>query len=535
MKKILDITNSLGIPEEYVIPYGHDKAKIDLAYRKELESRPTGKLVLVTAITPTKAGEGKTTTTIGLHDGFHKIGVNSLACLREPSLGPVWGIKGGAVGALKSTVVPSDDINLHFTGDFHALTSTINLIAAIIDNHIYQGNELNIDPDRIIWTRALDINDRALREVTVAQGDKKAIPHDNEFVITVASELMTILTISQSEEEFMERVNNILVAYTYDNKPVYFKSFECSKAILKMMKNAMNPNIVQTLEENPVLIHCGPFANISIGVNSINATKLAMKLAPVVVTEAGFGGDLGAEKFLDIKCQLAGIAPSAVVLVATARALKLHGGVAFEDLNTENIDAIASGICNLERHYENMTSYGIPVVVALNRFPSDTDAEVEFIRNWCSNKNIEFSVNSAALDGGEGAIDLATKVANILGTKTTQNFKPVYSFNESIFDKIEKICKQIYRADGVEYSIEAIAQINKYTEMGYDSLPICISKTPNSFTDDAKILGAPNGFKIHIREVRLYAGAGLIVPLSGSLLLMPGLPKKPRCMDEFNG
>jgi formate--tetrahydrofolate ligase len=332
----------------------------------------------------------------------------------------------------------------------------------------------------------------------------------------------------------MERVNNILVAYTYDGQPVYFRSFECSKAILKMMKNAMNPNLVQTLEENPVLVHCGPFANISIGVNSINATKLAMKLAPVVVTEAGFGGDLGAEKFLDIKCQLAGIAPSAIVLVATARALKLHGGVAFEDLNTENVDAIAAGICNLERHYENMASYGVPVVVALNRFPSDTDAEVDFIWSWCAERNIEFSVNSAALVGGHGAAHLATKVAKILGMETAQNFKPVYSFDEPIFDKIDKVCKQIYHADGVEYSNEAIAQINKYTEMGYGNLPICISKTPNSFTDDAKILGAPNGFKIHIREVRLYAGAGLIVPLSGSLLLMPGLPKKPRCMDEFN-
>jgi formate--tetrahydrofolate ligase len=298
-----------------------------------------------------------------------------------------------------------------------------------------------------------------------------------------------------------------------------------------MMKNAMNPNLVQTLEENPVLVHCGPFANISIGVNSINATKLAMKLAPVVVTEAGFGGDLGAEKFLDIKCQLADIAPSAVVLVATARALKLHGGVQFEDLNNENVEAIANGICNLERHYENMTSYGVPVVVALNRFPSDTDVEVNFIRAWCAERNIEFSVNSAALDGGEGAVDLAAKVANILGTETAQNFKPVYSFNEPILDKIEKVCKQIYRADGIEYSEEALTQIAKYTEMGYGNLPICISKTPNSFTDDAEILGAPNGFKIHIREVRLYAGAGLIVPLSGSLLLMPGLPKVPRAVD----
>ena len=332
MKNILQLTDELGIDRQYIQPYGWDKAKIDLKYKEELKDKKDGKLVLVTAITPTKAGEGKTTTTIGLHDGLRRIGVNSLACLREPSLGPVWGIKGGAVGALKSTIVPSDDINLHFTGDFHALTSTINLMAAIIDNHIYQGNELNIDPNKISWKRALDINDRALRSVTVAQDDKKATPHHNEFVITVASELMTILTISQTEEEFVERVNKIIVAYTYNNEPIYFGQFNCGKAILKMMRNAMNPNIVQTLEENPVLVHCGPFANISIGVNSINATKMALKMSDVVVTEAGFGADLGAEKFLDIKCQLGNLSPDAIVLVTTIRALKLHGGVKFEDL-----------------------------------------------------------------------------------------------------------------------------------------------------------------------------------------------------------
>ena len=534
MRNILDISkNVLVIHEHYTIPYGWDKAKIDLSYRDVIEDRPTGKLVLVTAITPTKAGEGKTTTTIGLHDGLCRLGVNSLACLREPSLGPVWGIKGGAVGALKSTIVPSDDINLHFTGDFHALTSTINLIAAIIDNHIYQGNELNIDPDQVIWTRALDINDRALRSVTVAHDDKKATPHHNEFVITVASELMTILTISQSEEEFMNRVNNILVAYTYDNKPVYFGEFNCSKAILKMMKNAMNPNLVQTLEENPVLVHCGPFANISIGVNSINATKLAMKLAPVVVTEAGFGGDLGAEKFLDIKCQLADIAPRVIVLVATVRALKLHGGVKFEDLDKENIEAMLAGTCNLQQHAENMRKYGVPVIITANRFPSDTDAEINTLRNWCDQQGYDFALNEGAIKGSEGAEELAGKVAWLLGN-TVADFKPIYNFNETILGKIEKVCKEIYRADEVEYSEEALEQIKKYTEMGYDNLPICISKTPNSFSDDPKLLGAPRNFKIHIREVRLYAGAGLIVPLSGSLLLMPGLPKKPRCMEEFN-
>ena len=561
MKKILDITNNLNIPEEFVFQYGHDKAKIDMKYYQEIEDRPTGKVVLVTAITPTKAGEGKTTTTIGLHDGLSRLGVNSIACLREPSLGPVWGIKGGAVGAGKSTIVPSDDINLHFTGDFHALTSTINLISAIIENHIYHGNELNIDPDKIVWTRALDINDRSLRSIKLnAQGapggvskecldrepknsyaKKQALrlyEHGSEFVITVASELMTILTISQSEQEFMDRVNNIIVAYTYENRPVYFGEFNCSKAILKMMKNAMNPNLVQTLEENPVLVHCGPFANISIGVNSINATKLAMKLAPVVVTEAGFGADLGAEKFLDIKCQLADIAPSVIVLVATARALKLHGGVKFDDLANENVEAMLAGICNLQQHAENMKKYGVPVVITANRFPSDTDAEINALRVWCENNGYEFALNEGAIKGSEGAVELAEKVNYFLGQETEQNFKSLYSIEKNnswtIKDKIKKICTEIYRASNVEYSEYAEKQIAQYEEMGYSGLPICISKTPNSFTDDATILGAPRNFAIHIREVRLYAGAGLIVPLSGDLLLMPGLPKKPRCMDEFN-
>ena len=536
MKNILDITRSLNIPDSYVIPYGWDKAKIDLKYKEELKDRKDGKLILVTAITPTKAGEGKTTTTIGLHDGLRRIGINSLACLREPSLGPVWGIKGGAVGALKSTIVPSNDINLHFTGDFHALTSTINLIAAIIDNHIYQGNELNIDPHRIVGTRALDINDRALRNVTVAQDDKKATPHHNEFVITVASELMTILTISQSEEEFIDRVNKIIVAYTYDNKPVYFGQFNCGKAILKMMRNAMNPNIVQTLEENPVLVHCGPFANISVGINSLTATKMALKMADVVVTEAGFGGDLGAEKFLDIGCQLGSFAPDAIVLVATVRALKLHGGVKFEDLDKENIEAMKAGICNLKKHAENMKLYGVPVVITANRFPSDTDAEIAELKAWCLENGYKFALNEGAIKGSEGAVELAETVRAVLKNEKAE-FRPLYPIGQdswSIDDKIGTICKRIYGASKIEYSPEALEQMRTYTEMGYWNLPVCVSKTPNSLTDDPKVLGAPTDFTIHIREVRLYAGAGLIVPLSGALLLMPGLPKEPRCLDKFN-
>lgn len=539
MKNILQLTDELGIDRQYIQPYGWDKAKIDLKYKEELKDKKDGKLVLVTAITPTKAGEGKTTTTIGLHDGLRRIGVNSLACLREPSLGPVWGIKGGAVGALKSTIVPSDDINLHFTGDFHALTSTINLMAAIIDNHIYQGNELNIDPNKISWKRALDINDRALRSVTVAQDDKKAIPHHDEFVITVASELMTILTISQTEEEFVERVNKIIVAYTYNNEPIYFGQFNCGKAILKMMRNAMNPNIVKTLEENPVLVHCGPFANISIGVNSINATKMALKMSDVVVTEAGFGADLGAEKFLDIKCQLGNLSPDAIVLVTTIRALKLHGGVKFEDLDKENIEALKAGYCNLKKHYENMCTYGVPVIVAINRFPNDTGKEQETLCELLLSDGIWYSLNRAALDGSEGAIDLANNVMTAINLDTKHlacygGFEPLYSFDEPILTKIDKICKEIYGASSVECTDLALEQIKQYEEMGYGNLPVCISKTPNSLTDNPKILGRPEGFKIHIREVRLYAGAGLIVPLSGSLLLMPGLPAKPRCLDEFN-
>ena len=536
MKNILDlIQQDLGIEGfnnfKYVQPFGWDKAKISLDYYKEIESRPTGKLVLVTAITPTKAGEGKTTTTIGLHDGLRRIGVNSLAVLREPSLGPVFGVKGGAVGALKSTIVPSDDINLHFTGDFHALTSTINLIAAIVENHVFQGNELNINPDRIVWTRALDMNDRSLRKITVTSEDSKhSITHESEFVITVASELMAIFCIANDEEDFLNRVENIIVAYTYDNKPVTVKELNIRGAIKKLMHTAMSPNIVQTLEENPVLIHGGPFANIAHGCNSVIATKMAMKLAPVVITEAGFGADLGAEKFLDIKCQRADIAPSAIVLVATVRALKLHGGVPFEELDVENIEALKAGMCNLERHAENMRKYGVPVIITANRFPSDTDAEIAELRTWCVDNNYRFAVNEGAIKGSEGAIELANEVNNVLSEETSQNFKPLYPIGNkgwSIRDKIGKICHEIYRASSVVYTKLAQEQIKQYEEMGYRDLAVCMAKTPNSFSDNPKLLGAPEKFVITVREVRLSAGAGFIVPLTGAVMTMPGLPKNP--------
>ena len=572
MKTCLELAEGLGIPKDDIIPYGWDKAKIRKEYYEKVKDNKTGKLVLVTAITPTKAGEGKTTTTIGLHDGLRRIGVNSLACLREPSLGPVWGIKGGAVGALKSTIVPSDDINLHFTGDMHALTATINLMSAIIENHIWQGNELRIDPNSITWTRAVDINDRSLRNIKCnAEGtgenvlvldDEKQMDrkmqHDSGYTITVASELMTILCLSKSEQEFMDRVNDIIIGYTYpatiedhlselkakinnervgtsSRRPIRFGEFHCAKAILKMMKDALNPNLVQTLEENPVLVHGGPFANISIGVNSLIATRMALKMSDVVVTEAGFGADLGAEKFLDIACQEGGFAPDCVVLVATIRALKLHGGVLFEDLDKENCEAIEKGFCNLKQHFNNLEEYGVPVVVAINRFPSDTDSEIEVLENLMMKAKMEYALNEGALKGSEGAIELARTVEHVLANAES-HYKPMYenAVGWSIKDKIGTICHKIYHADNVEYSEEAEEKIRKYTEMGYSTAYVCISKTPNSFTDDPKILGAPEGHTVHIRDVKLYAGANLIVPLTGNVMLLPGLPKKPLCLDEFN-
>ena len=530
MLDIYQIAEKAGIKKEYVIPYGLDKAKIDLRIKDELKDKKDAKLVLVTAITPTKAGEGKTTTTIGLHDGLRRIGVKSLAVLREPSLGPVFGVKGGAVGALKSTIVPSDDINLHFTGDFHALTSTINLISAIIENSVFQGNLLNINPDRIVWTRALDMNDRSLREITVTSSDSKhSITHKSEFVITVASELMAIFCIANDEEEFLNRTEDIIVAYTYDEKPITVRDLHIRGAIYKLMHAAMNPNLVQTLEANPVLVHGGPFANIAHGCNSVAATKLGLKLADVVVTEAGFGADLGAEKFLDIKCQRAGLKPDAVVVVATVRALKLHGGVKFDDLDKENIEAMKAGICNLKKHAENMKGYGIPVIISANRFPSDTDAELNELKAWCVSNGYRFALNEGALKGSEGAVELATAVKDILDNEKS-NYKPLYPINDdnySIKDKIEKISKDIYGAGNVVYTDLANEQIAQYEKMGYKGLAVCMAKTPNSITDDAKVLGAPTGFTITVREVRLSAGAGFIVPLTGAVMTMPGLPKVP--------
>ena len=526
MENIYKIAAKAGIDEKYVIPYGNDKCKIDLKINETLKDKKDGKLVLVTAITPTKAGEGKTTTSIALHDGFNKIGVKSMLCLREPSLGPVFGIKGGATGGGRASIVPKDDINLHFTGDMHALTSSINLIAAVIDNHIYQGNELKINPDRILWKRALDMNDRALRSVTVSQGEKKCEPRHEEFVITVASEMMAILCLSSDQEDFINRINNIIVAYDFNNNPVYLKQLKVSHAVTKLMKAAFNPNLVQTLEGNPCIVHGGPFANIAHGCNSIIATKLGLKLAPVVVTEAGFGADLGAEKFLDIKCRVAGIKPDAVVMVATIRALKMHGGQAFEDLTNENVPALMKGIEVLQCHMENIAKFGLPAIVCINHFTTDTENETKALRDWCESKGYKVAFCSAFTDGAEGAVELATAVKELLAT-TTSNYHPLYDTKLSIKEKIEKICTEIYRCSPVIYTDEANKQIEEFENLGFANTPICIAKTPQSLSDDPKLMGVPHNVPITIREVRLSAGAGFIVPLTGAIMTMPGLPKVP--------
>lgn len=533
MKNIYEIAKKAGIDEKYIIPYGLDKAKIDTSINESVKNNKDGKLVLVTAITPTKAGEGKTTSSIALTDGMNAIGIPSLICLREPSLGPVFGLKGGATGGGRASIVPSEDINLHFTGDMHALTSSINLIAAIIDNHIFQGNELGIDPNRIIWKRALDMNDRALRSVTVNQGEKKSAPRHDEFVITVASEMMAVLCLASDKDDFIRRVKNIIVAYTFDNKPVKVGDLNISNAIYKLMREALKPNLVQTLEGNPCIVHGGPFANIAHGCNSIIATKLALKLAPVVITEAGFGADLGAEKFLDIKCRVGELKPDAVVMVATIRALKLHGGVAFEELDQENVDALLKGLPNLKKHLDNIAKYGIPTVICINHFNSDTENETKALIKWCEENKYEYAFCSAFRDGAQGAVELAKKVDEVLKTKKS-NYHPLYDTNKPIKEKIETICKEIYGAGEVEYSELAESQIKEYTELEFDKTPICIAKTPLSLTDNPKVLGAPTDFKITIREIRLSAGANFLVPLTGAVMTMPGLPKVPAAVKMEN-
>ena len=530
------IAEKLNIDKDDLELYGKYKAKIDPSI---IKGNKNGKVILVTAISPTPAGEGKSTTTIGLTDALNRIGKNAMVALREPSFGPVMGVKVGAAGGGYAQVIPMEDINLHFTGDLHAITTANNAIAAILDNHIFQGNELNIDPTRIIWHRCLDMNDRALRGVVVGLGGHtNGIPREDHFDITVASEIMAVLCLSTSLENFKERVSKIVVAYTYDRKPVTVDDLKATGAVTLIMKDALKPNLVQTLEHSPAFIHGGPFANIAHGCNSVIATKAAIKLADYVVTEAGFGADLGAEKFFDIKCRTAGIKPSCVVLVATIRALKMHGGVLKEDLNTENVDALLKGICNLEKHVENVKKYNVPVVVAINKFYSDTQNEIDALTKWAKDNNIIVSLSEVFTKGGEGGIDLAKKVLNEIelhdGAKT---FKPIYDLNLSIKEKITIICKEIYGAANVEFSSAAKNQMATFKKNGWDKLPICMAKTQYSFSDNPKLLGRPEGFTMTIRELKPSIGAGFIVALTGDIMTMPGLPKEPAAnkMDIIDG
>jgi formate--tetrahydrofolate ligase len=523
---ITQIAENAGINIQYVDQYGKYKAKIDTKIFDTLSEKKDGKLVLITSITPTKAGEGKTTTAIALAEGMGKINQKAMLCLREPSLGPVFGLKGGATGGGKASVAPEDDINLHFTGDLHALTSSINLIAAVLDNSIYQGNELHIDPKQVVWNRAIDMNDRVLRNITIGKGDFNGVEREDHFVITVASELMAIMCIARDAKDFHERIKKIIVAYTYDGQPITVKDLKVSNAVMKLMKEALKPNLVQTLEHNPVLIHGGPFANIAHGCNSIIALKLAMKLAPITLTEAGFGADLGAEKFFDITCPSAGIKPSGAVVVATVKALKMHGGVEYQDLHTENVEALLKGVQNLKVHIENVKKFGIPIVVAINHFAFDTDKEIEVLTKWCQKEGYVVSFLDGYEKGGEGTVDLAQKVVEMLNN-TTCNYKPLYSCDDTIENKISTIATKIYGAKNVVYEDTAKEQLSKYKKLGFSDSYVCIAKTPNSLSDNPKLLGVPKNFTITVRSINLSAGAGFVVPLTGTVMTLPGLGKVP--------
>ena len=526
MKPITEIASELNIRPEELEPYGHYKAKLSDSLFDRLADRPNGKLVLVTAINPTPAGEGKTTTTVGLGQAMKKIGKNAIIALREPSLGPVFGIKGGAAGGGYAQVVPMEDINLHFTGDMHAITAANNLLCAILDNHLQQGNELGIDPRRVLFKRCMDMNDRALRNTIVGLGGKaNGVVREDGFQITVASEVMAILCLAADLQDLKERLGNILVAYTYDNKPVYAKDLKVNGSMAVLLKDAIKPNLVQTLENTPALMHGGPFANIAHGCTSVRATKLALKLADYTITEAGFGSDLGAEKFLDIKCRYAGIAPSAIVVVATLRALKYNGGVPKADTAKPNVEALKAGLCNLAAHVENMKKFGVPVVVAINHFLTDTDEEIEVLENYCRENDVEFALSDVFAKGGEGGKELAEKV--VKACEKPANFAPIYSLDLSIKEKIETIAKEIYGADGVDYSAAASKAIADIEKLGYSKLPVCMAKTQYSLSDDANKLGRPSGFRINIREVKVSAGAGFVVALAGAIMTMPGLGKDP--------
>lgn len=527
IKPISDIAEKLGISADELEFYGKYKAKLPLSLLKKYENKEDGKLILVTAINPTPAGEGKTTVTVGLGEAMNRIGKKAVIALREPSMGPVFGIKGGAAGGGYAQVIPMEDINLHFTGDMHAITAANNLLCAIIDNHIQQGNELRIDPRRILFKRCLDMNDRALRNVVIGLGGKvNGVPREDGFMITVASEIMAILCLSSGIKDLKNRLGSILTAYTYDGTPVYARDLNAVGSMAALLKDAIKPNLVQTLENTPALMHGGPFANIAHGCNSVTATRLALKLGDYCITEAGFGADLGAEKFLDIKCRCAGLKPSCVVIVATIRALKYNGGVPKTELSKENTVALKNGIVNLETHIENMRKYGLPVVVAINRFATDTEAEIETIEAFCKEKDVPVSLTEVFARGGEGGKELAEKVVKTIETKEA-HFKPIYDEKLSIKEKLNVLAKEIYRAGDVVFTSNAKKAISEIEKLGKDKLPICVAKTQYSLSDDPQKLGSPKGFTLTVRDVRLSAGAGFIVALTGDIMTMPGLPKQP--------
>ena len=534
MKKVYEIAAGLGLSEDDLEPYGHYKAKISESVYTKLADKEDGKLILVTAINPTPAGEGKTTVSVGLADAMNKIGKKTVLALREPSLGPVFGMKGGAAGGGYAQVVPMEDINLHFTGDMHAITAANNLLCAMIDNHLQQGNELKIDQRRILFKRCMDMNDRALRNILIGLGGKaNGVPREDGFNITVASEIMAILCLASDIADLKERLGNILVAYNTSGEPVYAREIGACGAMTALLRDALKPNLVQTLENNPAFIHGGPFANIAHGCNSVRATKLALKLGDYTVTEAGFGSDLGAEKFMDIKCRAAGLKPSCVVLVATIKALKYNGGVHKEDLSKENMWALEKGIVNLRTHIENMHKYHVPVIVAINRFASDTEAEVAFVRDFCNEMGVEVSMCEVFAKGSEGGVDLAQKVCETIDLCSggENEFAPIYDTEAALKDKIEKIAKEIYRADGVNYTAQAEKAIKEIENIGFWDLPVCVAKTQYSLSDNPALLGKPKNFKITVRDARLSSGAGFVVIYTGDILTMPGLPKKPAALN----
>ncbi len=527
MLPISEVADGLSIDAEDLEFYGKYKAKLPLSLCEKYKDRPDGKLILVTAINPTPAGEGKTTVTVGLGEAMQKIGKNAVIALREPSMGPVFGVKGGAAGGGYAQVVPMEDINLHFTGDMHALTAANNLLCAVLDNHMQQGNALAIDPRRILFKRCLDMNDRALRNVVVGLGGKiNGVPREDGFMITVASEVMAILCLASDLDDLKKRLGDILVAYTYDGKPVFARDLDCVGAMAALLKDAIKPNLVQTLENTPALMHGGPFANIAHGCNSVTATKLGLKLADYCITEAGFGADLGAEKFLDIKCRFAGFKPDCIVLVATIRALKYNGGVPKAELGTENVAALKKGIVNLQTHIENMQKYGVPAVVAINRFGTDTEAEIAVIEEFCAKMGVEVSLTEVFAKGGAGGTDLAQKVCKTIAEKLS-NYRPLYDTDLTIPEKLEIIAKEIYRADGVTFTAAAKKSLAEIEALGKDKLPVCVAKTQYSLSDNPALLGKPEGFTLTVRDVRLSAGAGFVVALTGDIMTMPGLPKVP--------